>query len=105
MLSGFSEINDYLPLAGGIALVLILVTVPDGLFEMNQRAVVQLFAPLISHLNPRRIPRRKAVVTLTPFSLGVSTSTHALPLVCLMCQCLSEGSMPVRGVSLDVSSW
>lgn len=41
LLSGFTTINDYLPLIGGAVLVLNLVVSPDGLFEFNRRLVAE----------------------------------------------------------------
>ena len=68
LFSGFSEINEYLPLAGGVALLLTLVAVPDGLFEMNRRLAMRLFAPIHTKLKPLWNSRRKATVTLKPSS-------------------------------------
>ena len=100
LLSGLSEINDYLPLAGGIALVLTLVMVPDGLFEMNRRAAVRLFAPFVSRLSRGRTSRRKAAVTLTPSFGIVRVSPRALRVSDVS---VSFGGVhAVRRVSLEV---
>jgi sulfate-transporting ATPase len=46
----WSHINDYLPLIGGLILILTLVVGPDGLFEMNRQLVVRAVRPLASRM-------------------------------------------------------
>lgn len=43
--AGWSSINSYIPLVGGIAVILMLRFAPDGQAEINQRAL----APLLAH--------------------------------------------------------
>jgi sulfate-transporting ATPase len=57
----WTKINDYLPLIGGLILILTLVVGPDGLFEMNRQVVLRLtkrFVPLASRLRPSWLDRR-----------------------------------------------
>ena len=51
LLSGWPAVNDYLPLIGGISLVLVLMQGPDGLFEFNRLMLVKLGSKL-----PRLLP-------------------------------------------------
>ena len=100
LFSGISQINDYLPLIGGLSLVLILVTVPDGLFEMNRRVLVRLCGPLISRLSRVRTSKRKVGVTLTPTSGVVAVQPRGLRVSGVSVS--FGGVQAVRGVSLDV---
>jgi ABC-type branched-subunit amino acid transport system ATPase component/branched-subunit amino acid ABC-type transport system permease component len=52
LLSGWNSVNDYLPLIGGIGLVLVLLQGPDGLFEFN-RLVIMSQAAKLSRFLPR----------------------------------------------------
>ena len=52
LLSGWSSVNDYLPLIGGISLVLVLLQGPDGLFEFN-RQIIMSHAAKLSRFLPR----------------------------------------------------
>jgi sulfate-transporting ATPase len=45
LLSGWPRLNDYLPLIGGIVLILVLLTQPQGLFETSRRALAMAAAP------------------------------------------------------------
>jgi sulfate-transporting ATPase len=44
LLSGLPQINNYLPLIGGVVLVANLMVSPDGLVEMNRRGIARLLA-------------------------------------------------------------
>jgi sulfate-transporting ATPase len=48
LLHGWSRINDYLPLIGGLILILTLIVGRDGLFEINRQALLPLVRPLMS---------------------------------------------------------
>ena len=50
LLSGWGSVNDYLPLIGGIGLVLVLLQGPDGLFEFNRLIIVSQAAKLARFL-------------------------------------------------------
>lgn len=73
---GLSDIADYLPLIGGIVLLLNLMFSPDGLFELNRHALAKLLAPLTARARRRRAMAATALearepVTITPATLTV----------------------------------
>jgi ABC-type branched-subunit amino acid transport system ATPase component/branched-subunit amino acid ABC-type transport system permease component len=80
LLSGWDAVNDYLPLIGGIGLVLVLLQGPDGLFEFNRHLIMSRAAKL-SRFLPRMpwAARRRhdllsaagTVVRVTPATLVV----------------------------------
>jgi sulfate-transporting ATPase len=54
-LSSLSQtLNEWLPLIGGVSVLLILRTSPDGLFELNRVLIVSAIAKLKSRLRPER---------------------------------------------------
>jgi ABC-type branched-subunit amino acid transport system ATPase component len=59
-LSGWSQINDYLPLIGGLSVILVLILEPAGLFEGYRRALAKALAPAGARLSPlvARLPQR-----------------------------------------------
>lgn len=57
LLHGIPNINVYLPLAGGLLLLMTLRTAPDGLFEMNRRMLLHAF--------PERLRRSAKVNSAT----------------------------------------
>lgn len=59
LLSGWSSVNNYLPLIGGIGLILVLMQGPDGLFEYNRRALARLVAPAAGVLGGLPLFRRR----------------------------------------------
>jgi sulfate-transporting ATPase len=67
-LNGWSQINDYLPLIGGLSVILVLMFEPDGLFEGNRRMLSAALAPL-----GRRLPR---IGTRRPSTSGYRTTTN-----------------------------
>jgi ABC-type branched-subunit amino acid transport system ATPase component/branched-subunit amino acid ABC-type transport system permease component len=80
LLSGWHSINDYLPLIGGIGLVLVLMQGPDGLFEFNRLLLVRVGSKLVRFVPrvpswPRRThdPLRstETAVAVTPATLTV----------------------------------
>jgi ABC-type branched-subunit amino acid transport system ATPase component/ABC-type branched-subunit amino acid transport system permease subunit len=61
LLHGWSGINDYLPLIGGLILIVTLVVGRDGLFEMNRQAVLPLagrLAVLLTRFRPAWLRQR-----------------------------------------------
>jgi len=79
LLSGWHSINDYLPLIGGIGLVLVLMQGPDGLFEYNRLLLARAGSKLARFVPrvpwPHRVhdPLRsdETAVTVTPATLTV----------------------------------
>jgi ABC-type branched-subunit amino acid transport system ATPase component/branched-subunit amino acid ABC-type transport system permease component len=81
-LSGWHSIDDYLPLIGGIGLVLVLMQGPDGLFEFNRLLLVRTgskLARFVPRVSLPSLPRRThdplrsqaAAVAVTPATLTV----------------------------------
>jgi ABC-type branched-subunit amino acid transport system ATPase component/branched-subunit amino acid ABC-type transport system permease component len=52
LLNGWGSINDYLPLIGGVGLILVLLQGPDGVFEYNRVQIAKVTAKLGT-----RVPR------------------------------------------------
>jgi sulfate-transporting ATPase len=79
LLSGWHSINDYLPLIGGIGLVLVLMQGPDGLFEYNRLLLARTgsklarFVPRVPwpHRAPDPLRSDETAVTVTPATLTV----------------------------------
>jgi sulfate-transporting ATPase len=57
----WSSFDDYLPLIGGVLLILVLMFGPDGLFEINRRLATAFIAPLA-----KRFPWRRTAHTVAP---------------------------------------
>ncbi len=76
LLDSYSEINDYLPLIGGAALILVLMFGPDGLFELNRRLVAKLTEPIAARL--RRTPRATTDAPSTPAGALIQVVPQAL---------------------------
>lgn len=81
LLSGWSSVNNYLPLIGGIGLILVLMQGPDGLFEFNRRIIMSQAGKLSRFLPRIPWPRRRrydplratdTAVHVTPATLTVS---------------------------------
>jgi ABC-type branched-subunit amino acid transport system ATPase component/branched-subunit amino acid ABC-type transport system permease component len=79
LLSDWHSIDDYLPLIGGLGLVLVLMQGPDGLFEYN-RAMLAHLASKLGRFVPRiPLPKRhydplrstETSVSVTPAALTV----------------------------------
>jgi sulfate-transporting ATPase len=64
LLSGLPQINNYLPLIGGIVLVANLMVSPDGLVEMHRRGIARLFVAQGKRLGDGTGAKRQARVTL-----------------------------------------
>jgi ABC-type branched-subunit amino acid transport system ATPase component/branched-subunit amino acid ABC-type transport system permease component len=77
LLSGWGSVNDYLPLIGGIGLVLVLLQGPDGLFEFNRLIIVSQAAKLRRFLP--RMPwagrRRHDPLRVTDTAVQVTPAT------------------------------
>jgi ABC-type branched-subunit amino acid transport system ATPase component/branched-subunit amino acid ABC-type transport system permease component len=80
LLSGWSSVNLYLPLIGGIGLILVLIQGPDGLFEFNRRIIMSQAEKLSRFLPRIPWPRRRrydplrasdTAVRVTPATLTV----------------------------------
>jgi sulfate-transporting ATPase len=65
--SDWSSVNEYLPLIGGVLLVLTLMFSSNGLFELNRGLAARALAPLLTRV-PRR--RRGAATDLRPVSVS-----------------------------------
>jgi sulfate-transporting ATPase len=50
--SGWSSVNEYLPLIGGVLLILTLMFGANGLFELNRELAAKAVAPLLTKLTP-----------------------------------------------------
>jgi sulfate-transporting ATPase len=85
----WSKINDYLPLIGGLILIVTLVVGPDGLFEMNRRLLARAVTPLAARMALRRpawLERR----ALTSVDAESQTVTRVAP------QALTVSGISVR---------
>jgi ABC-type branched-subunit amino acid transport system ATPase component/ABC-type branched-subunit amino acid transport system permease subunit len=80
VLSGWSAVNDYLPLIGGIGLILMLMQGPDGLFAYNRQMLARAGSKLTRFVpKPAWLPRRRhdplratsAKVSVVPAALTV----------------------------------
>jgi branched-subunit amino acid ABC-type transport system permease component len=66
-LSGWSQINNYLPLVGGLTLILVLIFQPDGIFEGNRAALASAIRPVARRARAgltRARPQRKPAFTV-----------------------------------------
>lgn len=101
LFSGFSEINDYLPLVGGFVLILNLVSSPDGLFELNRRIFERQFGRLAKPLANRWPSKRKGYVVLAHSSHGLEIKGQNLTVASIS---VSFGGVhAVRDVSLTIN--
>ncbi|WP_375476557.1 ATP-binding cassette domain-containing protein [uncultured Jatrophihabitans sp.] len=98
LLNGWSSVNDYLPLIGGVTLVLVLIFGPDGLFETNRRLLVAALSGVTARFARSGAARvapgdggRSAPVRVTPLGLQVEDMSVSF-----------GGVQAVRGVSLTV---
>jgi sulfate-transporting ATPase len=98
LFSGWSDVNEYLPLIGGVLLVLTLMFSPNGLFELNRELAAKALAPLLTRVpRPRRrrgaapALRPAAVSRVEPRSLAVENMSVSF-----------GGVQAVRAVCLDV---
>ena len=98
--SGFAEFNYYLPLIGGFALLVNLVMVPDGLFELNRSLGARLLSPYLVKFRKGRASKRVSTLTLTEST----TATRVRPSVLRVSDISVSfgGVQAVRSVSLDV---
>lgn len=104
----WSSVNEYLPLIGGVLLVLTLMFGANGLFELNRELAVKALAPVLAKVPLARVPlarvprlrrRRAATVYLRPASVSrVKPRTLAVQNVSVS----FGGVHAVREVSLDV---
>ncbi|MFI5957515.1 ATP-binding cassette domain-containing protein [Cryptosporangium sp. NPDC051539] len=94
LLSGLTAINDYLPLVGGLVLVLNLVVSPDGLFEFNRR--------LLAEKLPRPVRRGAGRVASLSEETGEPIRVEPWPLQVSGVSVSFGGVRAVRDVSLEV---
>jgi ABC-type branched-subunit amino acid transport system ATPase component/branched-subunit amino acid ABC-type transport system permease component len=104
----WSSVNEYLPLIGGVLLVLTLMFGANGLFELNRELAAKALAPLLARLPLARLPlgrvprlrrRRAAQADLPPASISkVKPRTLAVRDISVS----FGGVHAVREVSLDV---
>ncbi|MFF3872195.1 ATP-binding cassette domain-containing protein [Streptomyces sp. NPDC001978] len=64
VLDEWINIDDYLPLVGGLTLLFVLITEPSGLFEGNRRILARVVQPLtrVVPARLRRTPRAVSIV-------------------------------------------
>jgi sulfate-transporting ATPase len=104
----WSSVNEYLPLIGGVLLVLTLMFGANGIFELNRELAVKTLGPLLARLPaawlpaawlPRLRRRRAAPADLRP----ASVSRVAPRALAVQDVSVSFGGVhAVRQVSLDV---
>ena len=68
------SVNDYLPLIGGVLLVLTLMFGANGIFELNRELAAKALAPLLARVPLVKVPRlrwrRAAAADLRPASVS-----------------------------------
>jgi ABC-type branched-subunit amino acid transport system ATPase component len=102
--SGVSSINEYLPLAGGILLILTLIFSPDGIFEANRR-MVAMAAARFAKGRWARTPRLSLRPTPRPADVGSEPVAISVEPLILQVDDLSVtfgGVKALSGVSLEV---
>ena len=62
----WSSVNEYLPLIGGVLLVLTLMFGANGLFELNRELAAKALAPLLAKLTPRLAKLAPLLAKLAP---------------------------------------
>ncbi|WP_103383266.1 branched-chain amino acid ABC transporter permease/ATP-binding protein [Pseudonocardia dioxanivorans] len=93
-LEGVPDISDYLPLIGGVVLLVNLMFSPDGLFEVNRNALAKVLPWLRDRPAPARTglgSEARDVVEVEPATLSVEDVAVSF-----------GGVKAVRGVSLEV---
>ena len=70
-LDGLSAVSDFLPLIGGVILVLNLMFSPDGLFEVNRELLSKAFPRLAKGPRQSEEPMAEGKVHIEPTSLRV----------------------------------
>jgi ABC-type branched-subunit amino acid transport system ATPase component/ABC-type branched-subunit amino acid transport system permease subunit len=98
--SGWSQVNNYLPLIGGISLLLVLIFQPDGIFESNRRALAAGAAAIA-----RRVPLPKLPLPRrdrTAFTVASARSLQPKELVVSNLSVSFGGVHAVQDVTLDV---
>jgi sulfate-transporting ATPase len=100
LFSGWGSVNDYLPLIGGIGLILVLMQGPDGLFEYNRLLLVRLGGPLARLTGRVRLPRQRKHNPLR--AAGTAVHIDPKPLVVTDLSVSFGGIMAVKHVDLVV---
>jgi ABC-type branched-subunit amino acid transport system ATPase component/branched-subunit amino acid ABC-type transport system permease component len=98
--SGWSQIDNYLPLIGGISLILMLIFQPDGVFE-GHRALFSAVAARLRRIVP--VPGRRMAGGRRP-AFTVAAPVPAVPkkLVVSDLSVSFSGVRALQGVSLEV---
>ncbi|HEV3053804.1 MAG TPA: branched-chain amino acid ABC transporter ATP-binding protein/permease, partial [Solirubrobacteraceae bacterium] len=102
LFSGWSQVNEYLPLIGGVTLLVILRTDPNGLLHLvarPARRLEPLFRSLLSRLPRRRAPLRSVPAAEPPRAVRVP----GRPLRVRDVSVSFGGVHVLRAVSLDVA--
>jgi ABC-type branched-subunit amino acid transport system ATPase component len=99
LLHSWSQINDYLPLIGGVLLILTLMFAQDGLFEANRRWFMRMFEPLAAKAGRRWGRSRVAAKPLRPATVS---RVPARSLTVRGVSVSFGGLQAVDGVSLEV---
>jgi ABC-type branched-subunit amino acid transport system ATPase component/branched-subunit amino acid ABC-type transport system permease component len=98
---GWSQVNEYLPLIGGLNVLVILIFQPDGIFEGNRELLVRVRARL-----ERRVrvagPWRKASVHRPTYHVTASTPVVPQTLAVSDLSVAFGGVRALQGVSLEV---
>jgi sulfate-transporting ATPase len=99
----WTKINDYLPLIGGLILILTLVVGPDGLYEMNRQVLARLtkrLVPMANRLQPSWLVRRARAAAVT--ESATVTRVPPQPLTVEGISVTFGGVRAVRDVSMVV---
>jgi ABC-type branched-subunit amino acid transport system ATPase component/ABC-type branched-subunit amino acid transport system permease subunit len=95
LLHNWTSVNDYLPLMGGIVLVVVLRFEPGGLFLANRRLMMSLAGAL-------RLPRSSGARSAPTYGDAVGVAIEARALVVRDLSVSFGGVHAVRGVDLSV---
>ena len=98
---GFSQIDSYLPLVGGISLILMLIFQPDGVFETHRVVLVAVGARL-RRIVPITGGRRAARAARPAFTVAAAVPTVPKKLVVSDLSVSFSGVRALQGVSLEV---
>jgi ABC-type branched-subunit amino acid transport system ATPase component/branched-subunit amino acid ABC-type transport system permease component len=98
---GFSQIDSYLPLVGGISLILMLIFQPDGVFE-GHRVVLVAVGARLRRIVPITGGRRAARAARPAFTVAAAVPTVPKKLVVSDLSVSFSGVRALQGVSLEV---
>ncbi len=100
LFSGWGSVNDYLPLIGGIGLILVLMQGPDGLFEYNRLLLAKLGGPLARLAGRVRLPWQHQHNPLR--AAGTAVRIDPKPLVVTDLSVSFGGIIAVKNIDLVV---